>query len=155
MKRFGLFQLAVVGAALSFCLPELRAQSYSRISLPKRPAPITPANQGRGHALRVAPPLRPLTYLVTPSPTNNTERAFPATTPNPPSWIRTGTDVNRTYGDYYVNPAVWTNNAGLTPADVRWRDPNNPTNWISTRAMRQFLRRPYTFRPTYSQLPWR
>lgn len=155
MRRFGIFQLTVVGVALSCCLPEIGAQSYSRTNLPKRPAPIRPTNQGRSHALRVAPPLRPMTYLITPNPAINNERPFAATTPNPPSWIRAGSDVNRTYGDYYVNPAVWTNNAGITPADVRWRNPNNPTNWISTRAMRHFLRRPYTLRPPYSRIPWR
>ena len=143
MRRFGLFQLTVVGAALSVCLPELRAQSYSRISLPKRPVPFISPNQGKGHALRKKPPVRPFAYYIKPDATNPQHRDFLATTPFAPSWVRAGTDVNRTFGDYYVDPAVWTNNWGRLPIDPLWRDPNNRTNWISTREIRIIIRAPY------------
>jgi hypothetical protein len=142
MKRFRLFQLAVVGAALSFCLPELHAQSYSRISL-VGPVSVKITNQGKGHALRKNPPVRPFAYFITPDATNPQERDFLATTPFAPSWVRAGTDVDRTFGDYYVDPAVWTNNWGRLPIDPLWRDPNNRTNWISTREIRIIIRAPY------------
>ncbi len=153
MRAVGAIRIVVFGAALLCFLSDLAAQSYQRINLPKRPAPVKITNQGKGHALRTAPPLRPFTYLVTPNPTNNQERAFSATTPNPNSWVRAGTDVNRKFGDYYVDPAGWTNNFGLSPTNALWRNPNNPTNWISTRAIRRFLRRPFTLRFPYSQVP--
>ena len=116
------------------------------------PIPIT--RLGQGHALRARPPLQPFTYLPT-AGTNIFERPFTATTGNPNSWVRAGTDVNRIFGDYFVDPAVWTNNIGLTPANPNWRDPNNPTNWISVRTIRRFLRQPFSVRPDYSQQPWR
>jgi hypothetical protein len=38
---------------------------------------------------------------------------------------------------------VWTNNWGRLPIDPLWRDPNNRTNWISTREIRIIIRAPY------------
>ena len=76
--------------------------------------------------------------------TSAQQRAFSATTPNPNSWVRAGTDVNRPFGDYYVDPTVWTNNWGRLTTDPLWRDPTNPTNWISTRTIRIIIRAPFT-----------
>ena len=76
--------------------------------------------------------------------TNAQHRAFFATTPNPNSWVRAGTDVDRPFGDYYVDPWLWINNRGLSPTNALWRDPNNPTNWISTRTIRIIIRAPFT-----------
>ena len=143
MRCHGLVQSAVVGAALSLILPGLCAQSYSRISLPKRPVPFIITNQGKGHALRKNPPVRPFAYYIKPDATNPQHRDFIATTPFAPSWVRAGTDVNRTFGDYYVDPAVWTNNWGRLPIDPLWRNPNNRTNWISTREIRIIIRAPF------------
>ena len=144
MRCFRPFPLAVVGVVLCVTLPELGAQSYSRISLPKRPIPVIPTSQGKGHALRKNPPVRPFGYVVAPDVTNPKQRDFIATTPFANSWIRAGSDVNRTFGDFYVDPAVWTNNLGRIPTDPLWRDPNNRANWISTRAIRIIIRAPYT-----------
>ena len=88
--------------------------------------------------------MRPFGYVVTPDVTNPQQRDFIATTPFANSWIRAGSDVNRTFGDFYVDPAVWTNNLGRIPTDPLWRDPNNRANWISTRAIRIIIRAPYT-----------
>jgi hypothetical protein len=103
--------------------------------------------------------VRPLNYRVNPDPSDPSQRAFSATTPRAATWIRAGTDVNRTYGDYYVDPFVWFNNnqrpanAVWDPALGRWidpsgqwvwRDPNNTTNWISTRTIRVIIRQPFT-----------
>lgn len=129
------------------------AQAF-RADAVRRPAPVPITRLGQGHALRTRPPLLPFTYL-TAAGTNISERPFSATTGNPNSWVRAGADVGRTYGDYYVDPSVWTNNIGLTPADATWRDPNNPTNWISVRTLRRFLRQPFSQLPNYSQQPWR
>ena len=145
-------RLLLIGAVLLPASP-LSAQTY-RQDIVRRPPPIPITRLGQGHALRTRPPLRPFTYLPA-AGTNVFERPFSATTGNPNSWVRAGTDVNRTYGDYFVNPVVWTNNIGLTPAHPNWRDPNNPTNWISVRTVRRFLRQPFSVRPDYSQQPWR
>lgn len=130
-------------SALLCFLPDLGAQSYRGLNLRSRTAIII-TNQGKGHALRKNPPIRPFAYFVTPIMTNAQQRAFSATTPNPNSWVRAGTDVNRTFGDYYVDPQLWIDNWGLSPTNALWRNPNNPTNWISTRAIRIIIRAPFT-----------
>jgi hypothetical protein len=131
--------------AILICLSEVGAQSYRAPNLNLRPrTTVIVTNQGKGHALRKHPPVRPFAYFIVPENNNPQQRAFSATTPNPNSWVRAGTDVNRKFGDYYVDPAVWTNNWGRLPADPLWRDPNNPTNWISTRTIRSIIRAPYT-----------
>ena len=123
-------------------LPDLGAQSYRGLNLRPRTAIII-TNQGKGHALRKNPPLRPFAYFVVPQMTNAQHRAFSATTPFPSSWVRAGTDVDRPFGDYYVDPWLWINNRGLSPTNALWRDPNNPTNWISTRTIRIIIRAPF------------
>ena len=130
--------------ALILISGDLVAQSYQRISLPPNRRPqISVVNQGAGHAIR-RPTLRPFAYLTAPDAADPRQRAFSATTPQANSWVRAGSGVNVTYGDYYVDPTVWTNNFGRLPTDPAWRDPANPVNWISTRAIRFFIRRPYT-----------
>ena len=143
MRVISAVRIFILFAALLCFLSDLAAQSYQRINLPKRPAPVKITNQGKGHALRKHPPVRPFAYFVMPKNIPQ-QRAFSATTPNPNSWIRAGTDVNRTFGDYYVDPWLWINNRGLSPTNALWRDPNNPTNWISTRTIRIIIRAPFT-----------
>ena len=120
---------------------------------------IKPTNQGKGHPIRYRLPVRPLNYRVNPDPNDPSQRAFSATTPLAATWIRAGTDVNRTFGDYYVDPMVWFNNS-QRPANAVWdpvlgrwidptgqwvwRDPNNTANWISTRTIRVIIRQPFT-----------
>ena len=123
------------------------------------PTQSGPSIQGKGHPIRYRLPVRPLNYRVNPNPNDPSQRAFSATTPLASSWVRAGTDMNRTFGDYYVDPMVWFNNsqrpanAVWDPALGRWvdptgqwvwRDPNNTTNWISTRTIRVILRQPFT-----------
>ena len=140
MMRRGVF----IGIILLLPAGDLMAQSYQRVTLsPNRRPTITVTNQGAGHAIR-RPTLRPFAYLTSPDINKPRERAFTATTPRANSWVRAGMDVNTTYGDYYVDPTVWTNNFGRLPTDPAWRDPADPVNWISTRAIRFFIRRPYT-----------
>ena len=121
--------------------------------------PFARTNQGKGHPIRYRLPVRPLNYRVNPDPNDPSQRAFSATTPLAATWVRAGTDVNRTYGDYYVDPFVWFNN-NQRPANAVWdpvlgrwvdpsgqwvwRDPNNTTNWISTRTIRIIIRQPFT-----------
>ena len=125
-------------------LPDLDAQSYRGLNLRPRTTTIIVTNQGKGHALRKHPPVRPFAYFIVPELTNAQQRAFSATTPNPNSWVRAGTDVDSPFGDYYVDPWLWINNWGLSPTNALWRDPNNPTNWISTRTIRIIIRAPFT-----------
>jgi len=155
MRRNRPVFLAIFSVGLLLLADLAHAQRVPRASLRPPLRPYSPRNLGTGHALRTKPPLRPLTYLKTPDPANIAQRAFAATKPDRNTWIRAGLDVNVTYGDYYVDPAVWTNNVGLTPGAPSWRDPNNSTNWISTRAIRRFIRLPLTSRPNYNQQPWR
>ncbi len=149
-----------IGLALAFSAQIATAQ---RVPSPRtKVGPrgwIKPTNQGKGHPIRYRLPVRPLNYRVNPDPNDPSQRAFSATTPLASSWVRAGTDVNRTFGDYYVDPMVWFNNsqrpanAVWDPALGRWvdptgqwvwRDPNNITNWISTRTIRVILRQPFT-----------
>ena len=142
MRVISAVRIYILCAVLLCFLPDSGAQSYRGINLRPRTAIII-TNQGKGHALRKHPPVRPFAYFVVPKNTPQ-QRAFSATTPNPNSWIRAGTDVNRTFGDYYVDPWLWINNWGLSPTNALWRDPNNPTNWISTRTIRIIIRAPFT-----------
>ena len=155
MKRHRPVYLAVLSVGLLLFADLAHAQRVPRVSLRPPVRPYQPRNLAAGHALRTKPPLRALTYLANPVATNNTHRAFTATTPDRTTWIRAGTDVGVTYGDYYVDPAVWTNNAVLLPGAPGWRDPNNSSNWISTRVIRRFIRLPLTLRPDYNQQPER
>jgi|TARA_B100001971_G_scaffold134341_1_gene124148 hypothetical protein len=143
MREIGIIGSFVFFAGLLWFLPDLAAQSSRGLNL--RPqTTIVPTNQGKGHALRKNPPVRPFAYFVLPEMTNAQHRAFSATTPSAISWVRAGTGVNRTFGDYYVDPWLWINNQGLSPTNALWRNPNNPTNWISTRTIRIIIRAPYT-----------
>lgn len=143
MRVISTAKFLIFWAVLAFFLPDLGAQSY-RAAYIRPPTVIIIINQGKGHALRKNPPIRPFAYFIAPEMTSAQQRAFSATTPNPNSWVRAGTDVNRPFGDYYVDPAVWTNNWGRLTTDPLWRDPNNPTNWISTRTIRIIIRAPFT-----------
>ena len=130
-----------------------------RVSVRPGRTGIIPALQTEGHPFRYRLPVRPLNYLVTPDPNDPSQRAFSATTPLAATWVRAGTDPNRTHGDYFVDPMVWVNNS-LRPANAVWdpalgrwvdptgqwvwRDPTDPVNWISTRTIRVIIRQPFT-----------
>ena len=138
--------LLVAAAAVS-----LAAQTFTRRTARTHPTRIVIPTLGQGHALRKPPNLRPFIYLTNPSPTNTAERSFANALPG----VRAGRGVGRNRGDYYVDPTVWINNANA-PANATidpntgiltdpngqwvWRDPNSVTNWISTRAIRIWLR---------------
>jgi hypothetical protein len=122
-----------------------------RVSVRPGRTGIIPPLTTEGHPFRYRLPVRPLNYLVTPDPNDPSQRAFTNASPLAATWVRAGTDLNRTHGDYFVDPFVWLNNsqrptnAVWNPALGRWvdptgqwvwRDPNNTTNWISTRTIR-------------------
>lgn len=130
-----------------------------RVSVRPGRTGIIPALTTEGHPFRYRLPVRPLNYLVTPDPNDPSQRAFTNASPLAATWVRAGTDLNRTHGDYFVDPFVWLNNsqrpanAVWDPALGRWidptgqwvwRDPNNTTNWISTRTIRVIIRQPFT-----------
>jgi hypothetical protein len=130
-----------------------------RVSVRPGRTGIIPALTTEGHPFRYRLPVRPLNYLVTPDPNDPSQRAFTNASPLAATWVRAGTDLNRTHGDYFVDPFVWLNNsqrpanAVWNPALGRWvdptgqwvwRDPNNTTNWISTRTIRVIIRQPFT-----------
>jgi hypothetical protein len=130
-----------------------------RVSLRPGRTGIIPPLTTEGHPFRYRLPVRPLNYLVTPDPNDPSQRAFTNASPLAATWVRAGTDLNRTHGDYFVDPFVWLNNsqrpanAVWNPALGRWvdptgqwvwRDPNNTTNWISTRTIRVIIRQPFT-----------
>jgi hypothetical protein len=130
-----------------------------RVSLRPGRTGIIPPLTTEGHPFRYRLPVRPLNYLVTPDPNDPSQRAFTNASPLAATWVRAGTDLNRTHGDYFVDPFVWLNNsqrpanAVWDPALGRWidptgqwvwRDPNNTTNWISTRTIRVIIRQPFT-----------
>jgi hypothetical protein len=130
-----------------------------RVSVRPGRTGIIPPLTTEGHPFRYRLPVRPLNYLVTPDPNDPSQRAFTNASPLAATWVRAGTDVNRTFGDYFVDPFVWLNNsqrpanAIWDPALGRWvdptgqwvwRDPNNTTNWISTRTIRVIIRQPFT-----------
>ena len=134
--------LLLSGAVLLPALP-VSAQSF-RADIVRRPPPILATSLGQGHALRKTPPIRPFGYVQSTNLNNPQHRNFQSTTPYASSWVRAGADVNRTFGDYYVDPTVWINNLSRVPTDPQWRNPNNPTNWISTREIRIIIRAPYS-----------
>jgi hypothetical protein len=130
-----------------------------RVSVRPGRTGIIPPLTTEGHPFRYRLPVRPLNYLVTPDPNDPSQRAFTNASPLAATWVRAGTDLNRTHGDYFVDPFVWLNNsqrpanAVWNPALGRWvdptgqwvwRDPNNTTNWISTRTIRVIIRQPFT-----------
>ncbi|MGY8651665.1 MAG: hypothetical protein ACKVKM_12780 [Verrucomicrobiia bacterium] len=130
-----------------------------RVSVRPGRTGIIPALTTEGHPFRYRLPVRPLNYLVTPDPNDPSQRAFTNASPLAATWVRAGTDLNRTHGDYFVDPFVWLNNsqrpanAVWNPALGRWvdptgqwvwRDPSNTTNWISTRTIRVIIRQPFT-----------
>jgi hypothetical protein len=130
-----------------------------RVSLRPGRTGIIPPLTTEGHPFRYRLPVRPLNYLVTPDPNDPSQRAFTNASPLAATWVRAGTDLNRTHGDYFVDPFVWLNNsqrpanAVWNPALGRWvdptgnwvwRDPNDPANWISTRTIRVIIRQPFT-----------
>ncbi len=130
-----------------------------RVSVRPGRTGIIPALTTEGHPFRYRLPVRPLNYLVTPDPNDPSQRAFTNASPLAATWVRAGTDLNRTHGDYFVDPFVWLNNsqrpanAVWNPALGRWvdptgnwvwRDPNDPANWISTRTIRVIIRQPFT-----------
>jgi hypothetical protein len=130
-----------------------------RVSVRPGRTGIIPPLTTEGHPFRYRLPVRPLNYLVTPDPNDPSQRAFTNASPLAATWVRAGTDLNRTHGDYFVDPFVWLNNsqrpanAVWDPALGRWidptgqwvwRDPNNTTNWISTRTIRVIIRQPFT-----------
>jgi len=130
-----------------------------RVSLRPGRTGIIPPLTTEGHPFRYRLPVRPLNYLVTPDPNDPSQRAFTNASSLAATWVRAGTDLNRTHGDYFVDPFVWLNNsqrpanAVWNPALGRWidptgqwvwRDPNNTTNWISTRTIRVIIRQPFT-----------
>jgi hypothetical protein len=130
-----------------------------RVSVRPGRTGIIPPLTTEGHPFRYRLPVRPLNYLVTPDPNDPSQRAFTNASPLAATWVRAGTDVNRTFGDYYVDPRVWFNNSQRPanavwdpalgrwvdpPGQWVWRDPNNTTNWISTRTIRVIIRQPFT-----------
>jgi len=130
-----------------------------RVSVRPGRTGIIPPLTTEGHPFRYRLPVRPLNYLVTPDPNDPSQRAFTNASPLAATWVRAGTDLNRTHGDYFVDPFVWLNNsqrptnAVWNPALGRWvdptgnwvwRDPNDPANWISTRTIRVIIRQPFT-----------
>ncbi len=151
---------ALAGVLALVCL----AQDAAAQHVSSRPGQtgLVPALTTEGHPFRYRLPVRPLNYLVNPDPNDPSQRAFSNATQWAATWVRCGTDANRTHGDYYVDPTVWYNNsqrpanAVWDPALGRWvdptgqwvwRDPNDPTNWISTRSIRGFIRYPFNFTP--------
>jgi hypothetical protein len=146
----------IAGLTLVLLAQHVAAQ---RVSVRPGRTGIIPALTTEGHPIRYRLPVRPLNYRVNPDPNDPSQRAFSATTPLAATWVRAGTDVNRTFGDYYVDPMVWFNNS-QRPANAVWdpvlgrwidptgqwfwRDPNNTTNWISTRTIRVIIRQPFT-----------
>jgi hypothetical protein len=151
-----------VGILLALCFSAHSATAQRTPSPRTKVGPrgwINPTNQGKGHPIRYSLPVRPLNYRINPDPNDPSQRAFSATTPSAATWVRAGTDVNRTFGDYYVDPFVWFNNnqrpanAVWDPALGRWvdptgqwvwRDPADLANWISTRTIRVIIRQPFT-----------
>ncbi len=145
-------------AALALVLLAQHAAAQ-RVSVRPGRTGIVPALTTEGHPFRYRLPVRPLNYLVTPDPTDPSQRAFTNASPLAATWVRAGTDTNRTHGDYYVDPMVWFNNS-QRPANAVWdpvlgrwvdptgqwvwRDPTDPANWISTRTIRVHLRHPFT-----------
>ncbi len=81
----------------------------------------------RGHALWKTPTLRPFSYVPNPDTNNPSQAAFPTSaaapfpfgrppSPSGSTSIRAGAGVGRTYGNYYIDPMLWVDNA------------NHPTN---------------------------
>lgn len=138
--------LLIVAAVMS-----LAAQTFIPRTARTLPRRIVIPTLGQGHALRKPPHLRPFIYLTNPDPADPTQRSFNNALPG----VRAGLGVARTRGDYYIDPMVWINNANPPPNATNdpntgiltdptgqwvWRDPNSITNWISTRAIRVWLR---------------
>ncbi len=146
----------IAGLALVLLTQHPAAQ---RVSVRPGRTGLVPALTTEGHPFRYRLPVRPLHYLVNPDPNDPSQRAFSAASSLAATWVRAGTDLNRTHGDYYVDPFVWLNNS-QRPANAvwdpvlgrwvdptgqwTWLDPNDPANWISTRTIRTILRYPFT-----------
>jgi hypothetical protein len=76
-----------------------------RVSVRPGRTGIIPPLTTEGHPFRYRLPVRPLNYLVTPDPNDPSQRAFTNASPLAATWVRAGTDLNRTllYGSTTAN----------------------------------------------------